>query len=757
MTIRYYYSIGADDDNIIFTMIDSTNRIIVPMSFPHLSDTIQEYLVERYPDYKVRTCQLLDCNKVVYLQKYFMNLDGETEWFGWNSKMHDLFVLSTLFAYVAHHQQMPDSKKVITWSENVTLKGQRYPAYFFNEVTKTDKEIVPSAREIYRHIVQTARHVDVGALNEKSGEKIDETLNNTLSYSLGRIAAYSGRTIPKDILFIRNSKMSLNDLLKYAVERSIIISEICETEPEYINGLSIRDAFRETFPFITEKSRNVVRDATMTKYASNIILGEEYIKPIDWETIRFNWPFSHGSENLIDYIEQNEKHINPRVLSFYRYLQGKNTQTWEQYFQVKEHTITGTTTISVPYLKADGSASCCFTTPSFGGNHGGILIGAEGKRPDKDKGWFRNFENIEPKSVTATVDIDDLIYVDFTMYYATLNSKLGVFRTGDTDNLEKMMHERKRLQSLLTKELKDEDPETYALYDKKQSMTKVTIASSTGGSNQHLPPEKTELPLDNATLSMRSIGNLLIYVLGQRFSDEGGIIVFTNTDGICVANMDMSQSLSITKRFCTEYGIDVEPEHLERIISRSTNERIEFKDGKVNKAGGKISRSLGNRIPLDAKIDYPRVCGIVALEYMSEKGWMLEEINIQKVRDLIERYYQAFIPMDWTVTFKGHRTREYFFDGAFEGEVNRVVLTKEGERIIMSVNNIVEKIPGMTTDCVTRVNTEELLNSKSYWNIIDIEAYIIWTMDILRLWHNPAYIEALDGKTELLDLDDIYT
>ena len=62
----------------------------------------------------------------------------------------------------------------------------------------------------------------------------------------------------------------------------------------------------------------------------------------------------------------------------------------------------------------------------------------------------------------------------------------------------------------------------------------------TGAGNQHNP--YALLPVDNKTLSMRLVGNMLIWCLAQRVTQAGGYIISTNTDGIYFANISLGRS-----------------------------------------------------------------------------------------------------------------------------------------------------------------------------------------------------------------------
>ncbi len=79
--------------------------------------------------------------------------------------------------------------------------------------------------------------------------------------------------------------------------------------------------------------------------------------------------------------------------------------------------------------------------------------------------------------------------------------------------------------------------------------------NATGAGNQHNP--YALLPVDNKTLSMRLIGNMLIWCLAQRLTQAGAYIISTNTDGIYFANMDIEESEKLIKEYVSVYGMVV--------------------------------------------------------------------------------------------------------------------------------------------------------------------------------------------------------
>src|SRR5699024_9155832 len=244
---------------------------------------------------------------------------------------------------------------------------------------------------------------------------------------------------------------------------------------------------------------------------------------------------------------------------------------------------------------------------------------------------FRYFETASVSDLAVTVDLKNVIAVDFDSYYPTMNIIIGVNKQkGHLDNYKMTYETRMELKSL-KKQYFQVDDEMYKRTDERQNSYKLVLNSATGASNQQ--KEHADLPLDNATMSMRIIGNLLIYTLGQRLADKGGLIISTNTDGIFVANLTMDEVQEVVDLFEKNYGMGLEPEFVNRMINKSANERIEYNDDNDISIGGALGRSLGNRIDLSSRLNYPRASGKAVIRYMLDNDmWLHEPISVEKLR-----------------------------------------------------------------------------------------------------------------------------
>lgn len=262
----------------------------------------------------------------------------------------------------------------------------------------------------------------------------------------------------------------------------------------------------------------------------------------------------------------------------------------------------------------------------------------------------------------------------------------------------------------------------------------------------------------------------------------------TNTDGLYVHGISLNEAQEVVDGFYKDFGLELEPEIVNRMINKSANERIEItenwetKELEVSAIGGKLNRSLKDRINLSSKIDYPRASGKAVINYIfNRESWLLEPIDIKYLRELVVEQLEDFKPIDWTVTLKGNSERHFYLEDADGYQVNqsesnslmfetnqerlqntnRIIIVKNGRRITQIFKGKIEKITGLTSTKVRTLNLKkELDNYQDYIDDIDIEAYVEWAYNILKTWHNTSVIPEISGKekelTAQMTLDDLF-
>lgn len=745
------------------------------------------------------------------------------EYYGWNSDKYDLPIMVYLYSYMLNSNHLPPRASLLRELSDAVITKELRSFYALSNYVSGNTKIKPKmnddAKRIYKTCIETQNHIDIGAINEKSK---DTKKGSQFMFPLKVMASYCGLDIVEDettrldfdnwnyetleprfkasVYEDKTLKQNaLYEMLHYNINDVDVTYKIA-LEKEYFGTLTVKDGLRSNYPFLLqpdEKGRVLGRSATMAQLSGKIIRGENQNVLVDDPTVDLTYPFADGhEENLLDFVEKHET-VHPLMLAFYRHFDGKDMRSRESFREVLNGSITSTktwsqakgeyiyehsSTCNIPYMDKDGKSLNTYITLSIGGAHGGVGLGftGNGKRYDnmygrdmtnpkdwEEGGWLRDFAI--SKVDTCTIDVKDIIHADFASYYPSMNILLGVYVGEDgVDNYKQVRDDRIKVKESIPSDLStwtDED----VMNENTQLGMKLVINSATGASNQHM--EHVDLPLDNCTTRMRIMGNILIYVLGQRFANEGGFVFSTNTDGLYLTGVSKEKAKEICDDFMSTYGLSIEPEPLARMINKSANERIEYEHPTVpNRVGGALGRSTGKRIPLDSNIKYPRVCGKAVLDYMSNQpDWLEKPINANRLREYLERYLEddVYKTLDWTVTLKGNRNRKFIlylpeFDENGQEKVlhlsdtNRVVLSNKGNDIVQLFKGKQTKITDFTSTSV------EVLNLKSELETYDrtrlnVDAYLEWALNILQIWYNPKPIPELEpDRVQVIEEVDLF-
>lgn len=116
--------------------------------------------------------------------------------------------------------------------------------------------------------------------------------------------------------------------------------------------------------------------------------------------------------------------------------------------------------------------------------------------------------------------------------------------------------------------------------------TKLVLNAASGAADA---PFENNIRVNNQIISMRIIGQLFSWRIGQAQTYEGALIPSTNTDGL-YSVMEESENNRILAREAASIGVNIEPEPL-YLISKDTNNRIELDQSEnvTGASGGSVS------------------------------------------------------------------------------------------------------------------------------------------------------------------------
>lgn len=231
---------------------------------------------------------------------------------------------------------------------------------------------------------------------------------------------------------------------------------------------------------------------------------------------------------------------------------------------------------------------------------------------------------------------------DFTSYYPNLlrqmeafyNKGLGYDRYGE-------IFEEKEHFGKLRKD-KTKTKEQRAFYNNQREGTKLILNSASGAANAK---HDNAIKMANRIISMRIIGQLFTYRVGEEQALAGAKIISTNTDGL-YSIMDEKENAKILKRMQDEIHVKIEPDPM-FLISKDANNRLEMaEDGTVLSTAGGSLACYEDTSPL-ASLTHPAIIDWALGEYLimashDYKSSMNKPFNRELGKAILEKAFETF-------------------------------------------------------------------------------------------------------------------
>lgn len=490
----------------------------------------------------------------------------------------------------------------------------------------------------------------------------------------------------------------------------------------------VRDEVRKMHPHTSARATKIIdlakgkapleRDCTEASLTASALAGEDGVKFIDSPAVDYAFPVPDKEQDgefkqvdMLEYMKKTERIMPDDMYRFFSFWRGQNTSSKKDLWEAKNkaiklHVARIGTAINVPYLHEveDGlfAPIDAYIRFSTGGAHGSVYAGLHKMTPKQIHSWALTDKKPSKKQMKAlipTLDLKNIIHLDFTSYYPYLIMKMGIFVGSDgVDRYVQIYEERVKVKQWLA-QFRDKSKWTYEQWaaNDKQLGLKLQLNAGSGAANMH--SKYALLPLDNKILSMRLIGNMAIWCLAQRVVHAGGYIVSTNTDGIYVANISLETVNEVLDGFVKDYGILVDPEVCDRFINRDTSNRLELiADGdkwKANDVRGQL-RSANKLVFNDTdnahSITYPLAVGNAVVRYMvDDPDWLMKPYSRERMMDILNTIKSESTAISWVQIHKGTAVRKLVIDDTEMQKVNRVVLTKNGWKLSENKRNSVTK------------------------------------------------------------------
>ena len=178
---------------------------------------------------------------------------------------------------------------------------------------------------------------------------------------------------------------------------------------------------------------------------------------------------------------------------------------------------------------------------------------------------------------------DPTTHEDFCSYYPSLLMMMSAFWNDGLgyDRYAEIFEDKQRYGKL--KKDKSLPPEKQEEYGILQAGTKLILNSASGAADAGF---ESNIRMNNNIISMRIIGQLFSWRIGQALAYAGARIVSTNTDGLySVLESELNNTILAHEAESINVQIDPEPMYL---ISKDTNNRVEMdpENGKICGASG---------------------------------------------------------------------------------------------------------------------------------------------------------------------------
>lgn len=727
---------------IIHDTLDSDiGRDVVGNSYDIKVDTFDLGNPDDRQKMSLFTRAFIECKPLCY-NDYTSN-DCFVEYYGWNSLRYDLPMLAMFDILLDKDSRASNDVNCATTGNlrevsNIII-GSDGPAWSLYKRIDTDTAQLISEYNIkstMRRAAYADGHVDLAKLARSQDAGQEARFPPGLKKEMARY----GLDIVIDELVAATDTRGLESsdigqLVAYNIN-DVLGTAIVGRNSVITSSLLTRDMIRVMYPYTSAKSvpadkvtrwNPPERDCTAAELAGRVLIGPERVKPRDSKVIDYTFPLPDGRADLLEYMKEHEEFMPSDLYVFFDHFRGRDTTTsYQDYHLKKAQPITHSATLNVPYYR-NGKPIDCYIRVSTGGAHGSVMAGLS-KYSDEDvKTWTRSDAGAAPQQ-KPTVDLENVLHLDWSSFYPTMARKLELYKTSDgVDRYSSIIERRLEIKSTLSHDRTTWGEAEWDMHYEEDGL-KFILNNATGAGNMH--NKYALLPVDNKTLSMRLIGNMLIWCLGQRLAQAGAFIISTNTDGLYITGIDFDTCKQVTEKYVEDYGMPVDPEVIGRFINRDTSNRIEIENGQVSSIGGRLRGGNVLVYPdtaIGRNIAFPPIVTNAVVKYMLDKpDWLNTMYDREFMKQVFKELSEEATLTAWYHVHTGSSTRKLKLDDTVMDKVNRLVLTTDGciPSTLMSRKLVKAQILDLIQYVMTHCNPEATVGGsiiKAWFESNDIE------------------------------------
>lgn len=234
---------------------------------------------------------------------------------------------------------------------------------------------------------------------------------------------------------------------------------------------------------------------------------------------------------------------------------------------------------------------------------------------------------LNPKYVFTSADPTN--HEDFTSYYPNLLRMMSAFYNEGLgyDRYNEIFENKQKFGKLMKdKSLTQAERDLYSV---QRDGTKLVLNSASGAADANF---ESNIRMNNVIISMRIIGQLFSWRIGQAQTIAGARITSTNTDGL-FSVLDPAINNPVLERESKDIGVEIEPEET-YLISKDSNNRIE-----MDETTGKIDRASGGTLACHQGPDpqkslaHPAIMDWALCEYLVVAAHGYKDLAINKMFD----------------------------------------------------------------------------------------------------------------------------
>ena len=264
------------------------------------------------------------------------------------------------------------------------------------------------------------------------------------------------------------------------------------------------------------------------------------------------------------------------------------------------------------------------------------------KRNDKD-----NSTKLNDKYVFTSAGRSN--HEDFISYYPNLLRQMEAFYNKGLgeDRYAKIFFQKQDY----GKKMKDESLPSADrnLFSVLREGTKLILNSASGAGDTNF---ESNIRMNNRIISMRIIGQLFSWRIGQAQAIGGASIISTNTDGL-YSVLEEKLNNQILERESKDIGVEIEPE-LTFLVSKDSNNRLEYDltRGKITSASGGTLGCWKGPNPTKA-LSHPAILDWALANYLVKAAQNIDNTSLDKPlnedvgRKILESSFTEFSDSQW--------------------------------------------------------------------------------------------------------------